>query len=434
MISGRLPFTGTTTIELSSSILNEPASPLPSSVPAPVRAIVDRCLRKRPEERYQNAGEVRDALETLPAGHITRRRWLAAAGTAAAAAAGVFIWQQRSDGLSDPLDGAEPKQLTNFDGDEISAVISADGKNVIFVSDRDGSFDTWALELPDGTPFSWKKGPLVDISRNLGQDIGFTGTGEIWTTTRDTHVVVAPLLGDTTPRLFLEDREAACLAWSVDGKRIAYISRRSGDPIFVAGGDGTNPIQLTGPEAGIHQHLLVWSRDGKWIYFTRGRLGAPNRFDIWRISPTKGSIPVQLTDHNTDVGYPVPIDERTVLYIARDEQGRGPWLRALDTQTKINRPVRSGTEEYLSLSGTADGRRLVAAIGKSSANLLQAPIMLEGPQVAQDLVTRFEIQTQRAGLRASAGARSSSCPPWTARTGCGGPAYMGSSRLKCGRA
>jgi len=103
MLSGRLPFTGATMIELSSSILKDPAPPLPPNVPAPLRAIVDRCLRKRPEERYQNAGEVRAALGTLPAADVTRRKWLWGAGTAAALGAGAMqTWLFDIKGL-DPV-------------------------------------------------------------------------------------------------------------------------------------------------------------------------------------------------------------------------------------------------------------------------------------------------------------------------------------------
>ena len=38
--------------------------------------------------------------------------------------------------------------------------------------------------------------------------------------------------------------------------------------------------------------------------------------------------------HNSDVAYPTPIDARTVLYVARDEDRSGPWLWALDVERK----------------------------------------------------------------------------------------------------
>ena len=105
MLSGRLPFTGTTMLEMSSSILKEPAPPLTASVPTGLRAIVERCLARPLGDRYQNAGEVRAALELLytragPASGSSRRTWLWAAGAAAVLAAGVFIWQQQPDSIA----------------------------------------------------------------------------------------------------------------------------------------------------------------------------------------------------------------------------------------------------------------------------------------------------------------------------------------------
>jgi TolB-like protein len=68
MVGGRRPFAGQTGYELSSAILNEPPSPLPSELPAGVRAVVERCLMKAPGERFQNAAEARIALEIVQSG------------------------------------------------------------------------------------------------------------------------------------------------------------------------------------------------------------------------------------------------------------------------------------------------------------------------------------------------------------------------------
>ncbi len=62
MVTGRRPFTGATGFELSAAILHQPPETLPSSVPAPMRAIIQRCLEKNPNDRYQRAADAHLAL------------------------------------------------------------------------------------------------------------------------------------------------------------------------------------------------------------------------------------------------------------------------------------------------------------------------------------------------------------------------------------
>jgi eukaryotic-like serine/threonine-protein kinase len=92
LAAGRRPFQGKTGFELSSAILSQPIPAVPASVPAPLAAVIDRCLAKEPGERYQRADDVRAALEALQTGtatpwmrwrHLIRRRaWPAWVGAA----------------------------------------------------------------------------------------------------------------------------------------------------------------------------------------------------------------------------------------------------------------------------------------------------------------------------------------------------------------
>jgi tetratricopeptide (TPR) repeat protein/predicted Ser/Thr protein kinase len=65
MAAGRRPFTGSTGFELSAAILHRPPETLPPGVPTPVAAIIERCLAKDPADRYQQASDVRVALEEM---------------------------------------------------------------------------------------------------------------------------------------------------------------------------------------------------------------------------------------------------------------------------------------------------------------------------------------------------------------------------------
>src|SRR5262245_22406408 len=70
LASGSLPFRGRTPFEVTHAILGEAPAPLPLGVQAALRSVIARCLAKEPGERYQQAVEVRAALEAIQSGSI----------------------------------------------------------------------------------------------------------------------------------------------------------------------------------------------------------------------------------------------------------------------------------------------------------------------------------------------------------------------------
>jgi hypothetical protein len=151
-----------------------------------------------------------------------------------------------------------------------------------------------------------------------------------------------PLIGGA-PHNF-PDEKAAEIAWSPDRTRLVYHTWQAGDPTFVADHYGGNPRLILQSAPGIHNHYQVWSKDGRWIYFVQGR-PATREMDLWRISPEGGKLE-QLTHLNTDVAFPTLIDERTVLFVAHNKDGAGPWLWAFDLRTRTTDRVSSGLEQY----------------------------------------------------------------------------------------
>ncbi|PYR92372.1 MAG: hypothetical protein DMF84_12680 [Acidobacteria bacterium] len=155
---------------------------------------------------------------------------------------------------------------------------------------------------------------------------------------------------------------------------MVYHTDAPGDPMFVADRTGVGAKQIfVDPIVGGHNHHQAWSPDGRWIYFARG-IQDTWQMDLWRIAANGGQ-PERLTYHNTYVGFPTPTDDRHVLYIAKDHEGSGPWLWALDTNSRATRRVAYGTEQYLSIAGSADHRRLVASVANPTASLWTVPIL-----------------------------------------------------------
>ena len=110
MSTGRRAFQGETKLSTLSAILREepkPASELAPAVPRELERIIQRCLRKDPERRYQSMKDVKIALEELKeesdSGQLiavpqpqrnSRRRWMLAAVAAVVllGAAGTALW------------------------------------------------------------------------------------------------------------------------------------------------------------------------------------------------------------------------------------------------------------------------------------------------------------------------------------------------------
>lgn len=95
--------------------------------------------------------------------------------------------------------------------------------------------------------------------------------------------------------------------------------------------------------------------------------------DIWRIRPAGGA-PERLTQIHSDIKYLTPLDDRTILYTAPDEDGAGPWLWAFDTRKRKSHRISTGLDVISSVEASGDGGRLVVTIAKPTANLWSFPI------------------------------------------------------------
>jgi len=63
------------------------------------------------------------------------------------------------------------------------------------------------------------------------------------------------------------------------------------------------------------------------------------------------------------------LDGRTLMYLASDPDGSGPWLYSVDVQRRIPHRLTSGLDRYTSLAASADGRRLVVTLASPKRTL-----------------------------------------------------------------
>jgi len=278
-------------------------------------------------------------------------------------AIGVVLWLQKIEYFwRNPIAAARFQTVTDIDGVAQAAAVSRDGHFVAFLSDRDGQMDVWVTQVGSGEFHNLTHGSAPELVNPSVRTMGFSPDGSLVTfwarkqggSSGDISIWAVPTLGGQ-PRPYLEG--VAEFDWTRDVSRLAYHTPGPGDPLFVSDGTGRldgRPI-FTAP-AGLHCHFPLWSTDSAFIYFVEGSL--PDKLDIWRITPGGGT-PERITSHSARVTHPVLLDRRTLMYLAGDADGSGPWLYSVDVERRIPHKLSSGLDRYTSLAASADGRRLV---------------------------------------------------------------------------
>lgn len=273
-----------------------------------------------------------------------------------------------------PLANATFTRLTDWPGIEQAVEISRDGRWASFLADHDGHMDAWLTRIGSGNYRNLTRGDHSELVNPSIRTLGFSPDGAfvtVWTRSsdgsrpEDIKLMAAPIAGGEL-RDFL--RDAAEVAWSHDGRQFVYHTTAPGDPLFVRDARGvTRPIYVAPP--GVHCHFPLWSKDDAYIYFARGV--PPDDWDIWRIRPSGAGLQ-RITFHDSRVSHPVLLDERTLLYLASDPQGSGPWLYALDVEQRVPHRISFGLERYTSLAASAGGTRLVATVDESKSSIWSA--------------------------------------------------------------
>ena len=159
MLSGQRAFQGDSPVETLSAILKEQPPDLTLVVPglAPGLArIVDRCLEKNRDERFQSAADLRFALEAIsgvstpavtgrPSG-VLPWRWAPAAAALALALGGAFLAGSRRP----PAEQPRFQQLTFRRGAVQGARFAADGQTIVYGAAWEGRTDRALLDPARG--------------------------------------------------------------------------------------------------------------------------------------------------------------------------------------------------------------------------------------------------------------------------------------------
>lgn len=237
------------------------------------------------------------------------------------------------------LDGGNARQIT-FDRSLVRGIAwTPNGRSLVFASNRGGKNELWQISVRGGTPEKISTAgdevtyPALSSDGTILAYTAATQNSNIWRLSL--HAPRGPT--QPVPNLLIASKgRNDSPRYSPDGKKIAFVSDRSGSwEIWICDSDGKHLRQMTnfgGPMVGTPHwspdsrsivfdarpngrsviytvslegagpRLAVddgfedkkpnWSRDGRSVYYTSNRNGA---FQLWR-SGVHGENPARLTD------------------------------------------------------------------------------------------------------------------------------------------
>jgi serine/threonine protein kinase/dipeptidyl aminopeptidase/acylaminoacyl peptidase len=300
MLSGRRAFRGDSRVATLAAVLRaepEPLEKLADSAPRELVRLVQRCLRKDPEDRAQSMADLRNALKEIkqesesglvagaPANGGPRQgkwRWIAA-GFGVVAVAGGGAYYLLAPGRSAPPAALQATMLTSYPGVESQPSFSPDGSQVAFVwsGAKQDNYDIYVKLLGPGRPLRLTTDPGADYGPAWSPD------GRWIAFRRARSLFVIPPIGGTEREVaqglpfpapastgfLLANGLLPGVSWSPDGRwLVAGMYARANGPLglyLVSVETGERRRLTTPPEFGPGDLSGEISPDGRTLAFTR---------------------------------------------------------------------------------------------------------------------------------------------------------------------
>jgi len=400
MVTGKRTFGRETSADTISAILHhEPAaiSQAVPKMPVGLQRVVNRCLEKNADQRFQSASDLAFALEALSESGLTstatrvdakvqrarKRSVLAAAALgilASVFALGYWLARPTSGpkavhyvqlthdgqpksllgtdgarlflglgtfpyqgGAEMPTAGGEPRVIAMPSAHAVPLVLSPDGSSLLAV-DGQGvppSGPLWSVPVTGGSP------------RRLGELSGETGSwspdGRMIAYGKHNELFIADASGTGSRKLCAVDGDINSIVWSPDGQRLRLDSSQTvgQHQFWEVSATGSNQKQLL---AGWHvppdECCGRWTDDGEYFVFqSNNQIWALPATDFLHRTPS----PIQLTASPMSLSSPVPGKDGKKLFVVGDVH-RGELMRYDSTTRQYSPFLAAISAEYVAFS------------------------------------------------------------------------------------
>jgi serine/threonine protein kinase len=412
MVTGTLPFRGDASGAIFDGILHKaPTAPvrLNPEMPDELVRVINKCLEKDRDLRYQSAADLqadlkrlrRDSsaareapsLSTAAASRGTRHKPLVL-GVAAVVLAAVALWAANRWLFppTDPLPRfSNPWQVTTAADVEGYPTWRPDGTQIAYESNQTGNWDIWvsqvggemAVNLTEDHPGedrfpSWSPD---------GSQIAFYSTRQgggyfVMSTLGGNPRRVAALRSD----FFRRDGPPQ---WSPDGRELTYVRSTSWSEWLVEivslEGGASRRLPLPGPVNEPRGWQLSWSPDGRFLAYTTAWDWSTRVFHVWVVRLDDGeAFPV--TEGETLNQSPSFSPDGRFVYFVSDRGGTMDlWRRRLTGEGPAGDPERLTTGiEMLYARFSPKGSRLAFAKGRLQGGLWRVPLLEDRPATWSD--------------------------------------------------
>jgi Tol biopolymer transport system component/DNA-binding winged helix-turn-helix (wHTH) protein len=311
-----------------------------------------------------------------------------------------------------PLDAnlapaGEPRRLTTWTRPMLGPAWTADGSEILVSAGDMHDAELWSVPVASGAP------PTVITAAGegatlpaLGRDGRLAFTRTQWTTSLWTLDLTA---GDSArPRRWAasSSRTDSNPRFSPDGRRVAFISNRSGSyQIWIANRDGSAAFQVTALNAPF-LGSPNWSPDGSTIVFD-GTING--RFEVFAVSAAGGE-PRRLASSRGENAAPTYSRDGRWIYFTSNRTGTYEIWRMSAQGGPATQWTHGGGRMARE---SADGRDLyfTRSAGPGQASLLRMPAAGGAEVPVLDSVFTFSYEVTREGVYyIKRGCREGQCP------------------------